>query len=211
MTASDGRAYNRRGREEKEDLREEHTVGKEGAYLRGFVTRMALFAVIVGMVAIPSQAALWYLQATLTGSQVVPPANTNASGVLFGVYDDVTKTISLAISITGIARNDVISSQIHFGAPGQNGPAIIQIGGASAYAEASGQLIRVLTNAPFPASFESALLNGNTYYDIHTTQYPAPLAELRGQITALPVVPEPATMAGLGIGMGLLALRRRRK
>ncbi|MDW8103479.1 MAG: CHRD domain-containing protein [Armatimonadota bacterium] len=179
--------------------------------MKAILARAALLVVLVGIAALPSRAALWYLQATLSGSQVVPPATTNASGVLFGVYDDVTKTISLAISITGIARNDVLSSQIHLGAPGQNGPPIIQIGGASAYVESGGQLIRVLVNAPFPAAREADLLSGNTYYDIHTVRYPAPLAELRGQITALPVVPEPATMAGLGIGVGLLALRRRRK
>ncbi len=176
------------------------------------VTRLALLASLAVFVAVPSHAALWYLQATLTGSQVVPPANTNASGVLFGIYDDVSKTISLAVSITGIARDDVLASQIHFGPPGQNGPAIIQIGGASAYAESGGQLIRVLVNTPFPTQYEADLLNGNTYYDIHTRQFPGPMyAELRGQITALPVVPEPATMAGLGIGLGLLAMRRRRK
>ncbi|MCS6830228.1 MAG: CHRD domain-containing protein [Armatimonadota bacterium] len=173
--------------------------------------RFALLSVLLAGLALPSHAALWYLQATLTGSQVVPPSNTSASGVLFGSYDDVAKTITLAISITGINQSNVISSQVHFGAFGQNGQAIIQVGGASSYAQVGNQLLRVLVNAPFPVAYESALLSGNTYYDIHTTQYPVPLAELRGQIYALPVVPEPATMAGLGIGVGLLALRRRRK
>jgi hypothetical protein len=53
------------------------------------------------------------------------------------------------------------------------------------------------------------LLTGKTYVNIHTLAHPG--GEIRGQITALPVVPEPATMAGLGIGVGLLALRRRKK
>lgn len=179
--------------------------------MKGLGVRLALVVALFVAVALPSHAALWYLQATLTGSQVVPPSSSNATGFLFGSYDDVAKTINLAISITGISPSDVISSQIHFGSVGQTGPAILQIGGASSYAQVGNQLIRVLSNTPFPVTYESALLSGNTYYDIHTTQYPAPLAELRGQITALPVVPEPATMAGLGIGIGLLALRRWRR
>jgi hypothetical protein len=71
------------------------------------------------------------------------------------------------------------------------------------------QLITVINNAPFPAAEEVNLLTGKTYVNIHTLAHPG--GEIRGQITALPVVPEPATMAGLGIGVGLLALRRRKK
>lgn len=174
-----------------------------------FGLRFALLAVLLGAVALPSSAALWYLQATLTGSQEVPPVSTNASGVLFGSYDDVAKTINLAITVSGISQSNLTASHIHRGAVGVNGPAIFSIGSGSSYAVLGSQLIKVIVGAPFPAAEEANLLSGNTYINIHTTAYPA--GEIRGQISALPVVPEPATMAGLGIGVGLLALRRRRK
>jgi len=177
--------------------------------LNRFTLRFALLAVLLGMLALPSSAGLWYLQATLTGSQEVPPVSTGASGVLFGSYDDVAKTINLAITINGILQSDITGSHIHRAPAGVNGPVIFNIGPGSSYAVLGSQLIKVIAGAPFPAAEEANLLSGNTYINIHTSAYPG--GEIRGQIAALPVVPEPATMAGLGIGVALLALRRRRK
>lgn len=174
-----------------------------------FGLRFALLAVLLAAMALPSSAGLWYLQATLTGSQEVPPVSTNASGVLFGSYDDVAKTINLAITVNGILQSDLTASHIHRAPGGANGPVIFPIGGGSSYAVLGSQLIKIISGASFPAAEEANLLSGNTYINIHTTAYPG--GEIRGQITALPVVPEPATMAGLGIGVGLLALRWRRK
>jgi hypothetical protein len=51
------------------------------------------------------------------------------------------------------------------------------------------------------------ILNGHSYINFHTTQFPG--GEVRGNIT---VVPEPSAVALLGIGTtGLIALGRRRK
>lgn len=177
--------------------------------MKGLKVQLALLVALFVAVALPSQAGLWYLQATLTGSQEVPPVSTNASGVLFGSYDDVAKTINLAITVSGISQSDLTASHIHRAPVGVNGPAIFGIGDGSSYAVLGSQLIKVIAGAPFPAAEEVNLLSGNTYINVHTTAYPG--GEIRGQITALPVVPEPATMAGLGIGVGLLVLRRRRK
>ncbi len=174
-----------------------------------FGLRFALLVVLLAMVTLPSRAGLWYLQATLTGSQEVPPVSTNASGVLFGSYDDVTKTINLAITVSGILQSDLTASHIHRAPAGANGPIIFPIGDGSSYAVLGSQLIKIITGASFPAAEEVNLLSGNTYINIHTTAHPG--GEIRGQITALPVVPEPATMAGLGIGVALLALRRWRR
>jgi len=177
--------------------------------LKGLKWQLALLVALFVALALPSHAGLWYLQATLTGSQEVPPVSTNASGVLFGSYDDVAKTISLAITVSGIAQSDLTASHIHRAPAGSNGPVIFGIGGGSSYAVLGSQLITVINNAPFPVAEEVNLLTGKTYVNIHTLAHPG--GEIRGQITALPVVPEPATMAGLGIGVGLLALRRRKK
>lgn len=177
--------------------------------MKGSGTRLALLVALIVALALPSHAGLWYLQATLTGSQEVPPVSTSASGVLFGSYDDVAKTINLAITVNGILQSDLTASHIHRAPVGVNGPVIFTIGSGSSYAVLGSQLIKVIAGAPFPAAEEANLLSGKTYINIHTTAYPA--GEIRGQITALPVVPEPATMVGLGIGVGLLAWRRWRK
>ncbi len=120
--------------------------------MKGLTARLALLVAPLVAVVMPSHEGLWYLQATLSGSQEVPPVSTSASGVLFGSYDDVAKTISLAITVNGIAQNDLTASHIHRAPAGSNGPAIFNIGGGSSHAVLGGQLIRVSGNASFPAA-----------------------------------------------------------
>lgn len=65
------------------------------------------------------------------------------------------------------------------------------------------------TVAGAQAAFIAGLLSGQTYLNIHTTQFPG--GEIRGQL--LQAVPEPATVLLLATGvMGIAgALRKRRR
>ncbi|ELX09586.1 PEP-exosortase interaction domain containing protein [Janthinobacterium sp. HH01] len=67
------------------------------------------------------------------------------------------------------------------------------------------------TTAGAEAAFAAGLNAGEAYLNIHSERYPG--GEIRGFLTAAPV-PEPATVAMLGLGVPavlLMAARRRRK
>lgn len=88
-----------------------------------------------------------------------------------------------------------------------NGPVIFDLGAVSQYVETPNGLMRVLQNVgPLPESNEAFLLSNRNYVNVHSNLYPG--GEIRGQLI---VVPEPATVAAVAMGLGLLAARRRRR
>ena len=67
------------------------------------------------------------------------------------------------------------------------------------------------TTAGAEAAFTAGLNSGAAYLNIHSSLYPA--GEIRGFLTPVAAVPEPSSMAMLGLGLPavLLMARRRRK
>lgn len=67
------------------------------------------------------------------------------------------------------------------------------------------------TAAGAEAAFAAGLNSGKAYLNIHSSLYPA--GEIRGFLTPVTAVPEPASMAMLGLGVPtvLLMARRRRR
>jgi len=72
----------------------------------------------------------WYsvgarsLVASLTGSQVIPPLRTTASGSFAGQLYPNTRQLNYLVEVVGLPLETVSSIQLHQGCDGENGPVI---------------------------------------------------------------------------------------
>lgn len=107
---------------------------------------------------------------TLSGSQEVPPVNTQASGVsTITVIGD--KAVTGNVQTTGMAGT---VAHIHMGPSGQNGPVIIPLvkSGDNTWSVPGNT---VLSSAQF-----DAYRAGNLYVNVHSAAYPG--GEIRAQL-----------------------------
>jgi hypothetical protein len=108
--------------------------------------------------------------ASASGSQEVPPTNSQATGSGTFTYDPAAGTITYNFNIQGSLTSTETMAHLHRGAPGVNGPVIVPL---PVGASKSG-------TAPFPAEEVANLRAGNFYINVHTTQFPG--GEIRGQL-----------------------------
>lgn len=150
-----------------------------------------------------AQAETYLYSSALNGFQEVPQTNSFGIGVISLTLDDS----NLSVSGTGLVfflSGDPTDFHIHNAPFGSSGPVVLAIG-PSAF---SGNDIAFDITLPTVGDFNAlkTILDAeNGYFNIHTAAFPS--GEIRGQIAA--VVPEPATMAV--VGLGLLGIARRRK
>ena len=127
------------------------------------------------------------LSATLNGAQENPPTTSTATGTATVTIDAARTTITVALTTAGLV--DATASHIHFGAVGMNGGILFSLFAAPGVFPAT--LTKTLTSADFTpdaadgiltfADAVNAILNGNTYINVHTL---ASLGgEIRGQVT----------------------------
>jgi hypothetical protein len=164
--------------------------------------------------------------ATLTGSQEVPPNASPSIGSALVTLDTTTNLLTVNVSFAGLL-SPTVAAHIHCCTPpGAN--AIV----ATAVPTFPGFPLGVTTGtylqtfdltqastynpafitahggtvAGAQAAFVAGLLNGLTYLNIHTSQFPG--GEIRGQLQA---VPEPATLLLMGTGLmaAVGAIRKR--
>ena len=134
-------------------------------------------------------------QARLDGTQEVPPVQTQAQGTarLFFIPDGRYRDLLLVLLTVRNIRN-VFAAHIHLGAPGVNGPVVLNLFGPTKPLDVVGEML--LVNRAFTAqdlvdplqgrSLEQlarAAMAGNTYVNVHTVQHFD--GEIRGQIRAV--------------------------
>ncbi|HEY3077818.1 MAG TPA: CHRD domain-containing protein [Burkholderiales bacterium] len=109
------------------------------------------------------------MKVSLTGSEEVPPVNTQAKGSgSFRIAEDGTVTGS--VSTEGMQG---MMAHIHQGAKGQNGPVIIPL-------TKSGDTYTVPDGKKLTDAQMQALKAGNLYVNVHSPQYKG--GEVRAQL-----------------------------
>ena len=155
------------------------------------------------VVASASQAALWNVNAFMTGLGENPPNGSPATGTFSAIYDDATKQITnVNISVTGLT-SPITASHIHQAPAGSNGAVILNVGTLSGGTSPSGfiPLLGTLTVAQ-----ETALFANGLYYNVHTPEFPG--GEIRDQLRVT-AVPEPMTMSALALCLAAMARKRK--
>ncbi len=166
-----------------------------------------------------ANAGLLTARAVLTGTQQVPANESTSVGLAEVLFDTSSNLLSLSANVGGgITLADITFSEgplsfgaagplhIHQGAAGVSGPIVVPFSNESFYNVEDFGVSVLAVGVPYDPGIISALDSGELYLNLHTLAYPG--GEIRGQ---LQTVPEPQTLAMLGVGLAALGFMRRRR
>jgi len=115
----------------------------------------------------------FYFTGSMTGAQEVPPTGSAATGSVTVLADNVTNEVFLTGNFSGLTAN-ASDAHIHEAVTGVDGSVIVTL---SATAATSGT---VTGNAIIPHSSIDAMINGQSYVNIHNASFPG--GEIRAQL-----------------------------
>lgn len=181
----------------------------------------SLLALILVLAMAPAMFATTVYTGILLGSNEVPSNSSPATGNITVTLNFNALTVNETFS--GLVGGPAANAHIHCCAlPGSNAVVALPFTGfpgatSGTYAQTFDLTLLatygtsfVTANGGTAASAEAALIaglnSGQAYANIHDAAYPG--GEIRGQLAA---VPEPAALALVGAGLGILALLRRRQ
>jgi uncharacterized protein (TIGR03382 family) len=168
--------------------------------------RTAVMVLAAATTATTASAQVVNFTSILNGLQEVPANASPATGAATMSIDLSTLAFTIDLSFSGLSSGMTIA-HIHRAPAGSNGPIVIWLDGMNTPTTTptipmgATSFSGTLTGT-WPAIRLPELLAGNTYFNIHTGQFPG--GEIRGQI-----IPTPGAAALLGLA-GLAAFRRRR-
>ncbi len=181
--------------------------------VRDWAGKILALAITFAIVA-PASAVVFPIQ--LSGDQEVPPVATTVSGVANLILNDAEDELFISILVDGLNEADITGAHIHNAPAGSNGPIVFGFIGTDNDSNGDTAIQDLGTSVLITTKWDATEGNGTTladqldnlkdsllYINIHTAANTG--GEIRGQI------PEPASMALLGMGSMLLFASRKRK
>ena len=134
-----------------------------------------------------ADAAVTTFEVQASGLNEVPAVNGPGSAFARFTFDDVTRELTYAVTVSGFSPDQVTASHIHRGAAGVNGPIIYPLS-TTGFTQVAGKI--TLTDADV-----ADLKAGNLYVNVHSLANPGGFA--RGQMYLTPEAPLRATVQGV--------------
>jgi hypothetical protein len=136
-------------------------------------------------IAIPATGEILHFEATLSGSQEVPPNGSPATGDSHVILDTVANTIVVDLHFSGLTSTQT-AAHIHGPAPpGVNAGVLV------------GFPVGTFDDMEFNITdtIEGHIINSLTYVNVHTTKFPG--GEIRGQLLPQPVSVDDHSWGGI--------------
>jgi len=160
-----------------------------------------------GVCAGPAQGAVREFEATLLGSNEVPPNASPATGSAEVFLNDATDLLTINLIFSGLVA-PASAAHIHCcTTPGHSAPIVLPFSAADGFpfGATSGTFshtydLATALSGISEAAFITGLEAGEAYTNIHNATFPG--GEIRGFLTP---IPEPSSIALLGLGFAAVA------